>query len=332
MTRVIRPTALKRLKDTYRASGILLPRIERHVMRQSQMDVRPDNHSMKYLHPSDMAQADWCGRHDYYRIVGTPVERKDKGRNPSFRMENALAEGHTIGRKYTDWLWEMDALVGDWKCRECGHQWFAKAPKECQFCKSERLTYQEYTLRRERYMVEGHADAAIHFPDLRALGEVKSIGMGTLRFEAPRLYQRYLDGTKAEDIWDAISHPFGSHMRQGQLYLWMAWPNYEQIVFIYESKFTQQVKEFVVDYNKTFIAPVLETAKEVSQGVRAGVAPDRPHWATGPEGKVCASCSYRNTCWRIDGVQEAEGDSPALIQVRRAKPAARKRALRNASV
>ena len=82
-------------------------------------------------------------------------------------------------------------------------------------------------------------------------------------------------------------------MRQGQLYLWMAWPAYEQIVFIYESKFHQQTKEFVVDYNKSFIAPMLETAKEVSQGVRAGVAPDRPDWATGPEGKVCASCPYR---------------------------------------
>ena len=64
------------------------------------------------------------------------------GRNPSFRMENAFAEGHAIGRKYTDWLWEMGALVGDWHCRECGHQWFAKAPKECQFCRSERLTLQ----------------------------------------------------------------------------------------------------------------------------------------------------------------------------------------------
>ena len=119
-------------------------------------------------------------------------------------------------------------------------------------------------------MVEGHADAAVHLPDDRCLVEIKSIGIRTLAFEAPRLYQQYLDGKSAEDIWMSINHPFGTHMRQGQLYLWMAWPAYEQIVFIYESKFHQQTKEFVVEYNKTFIAPLLETAKDVSQGSTSG--------------------------------------------------------------
>ena len=59
-------------------------------------------------------------------------------------------------------------------------------------------------------MVEGHADAAVHFPDWRGLVEIKSIGIRTLAFEAPRLYQRYLDGESAESIWDSIGHPFGS--------------------------------------------------------------------------------------------------------------------------
>ena len=191
-------------------------------------------------------------------------------------------------------------LVGDWQCRECGHRWFAKSPTECQFCRSERLTYKEYPLRHERYMVEGHGDGAVHFPDWRSLIEIKSIGIRTLAFEAPRLYQRYLDGQTAEDIWRDITHPFSSHMKQGQLYLWMTWPAYEQIVFIYESKFHQQTKEFVVEYNKDFIAPFLEVAKEVSQCVRTGYVPDRPDWATGPDGKVCASCPYRTTCWSIE--------------------------------
>ena len=75
--------------------------------------------------------------------------------------------------------------------------------------------------------------------------------MRTLAFEAPRLYQRYLDGQSAEDIWFEINRPFPSHMRQGQLYLWMAWPVYERIVFLYEFKPTQQAKEFVVEYNKS---------------------------------------------------------------------------------
>lgn len=326
----IRPTALRRLKDTYRSRDILLPQIERHVMRTANGAARPADHSMEYMHPSDMCKAEWCGRHDYYRITGAPIGKATRI-NPSFRMSNVWAEGHHIHDKYQTWLWEMGVLVGTFRCRECGHHWYARSPKVCQFCRSERLTYAEYPMRHQRYMVEGHADAAVHLPDWRSLVEIKSIGLGTLQREAPRLHNRYMDGESAEQIWMSITRPFAEHMRQGQLYLWMLWPTYERITFIYESKFHQQTKEFVVDYNKSFIAPILEVAKEVSQGVRAGIAPDRPLWATGPEGKVCASCAYRSTCWSIDDQQPAATEAPgAQVRVVRARAAARNRALRKA--
>lgn len=330
MTRTVRHTALRRLKDTYRSkSGLLLPHIERHVMR-TMTGARPDDHSEKYMHPSDMVKGDWCGRHDYYRLVGTPASKVTVA-NPSFRMNNVFAEGHAIHGKWQTWLWEMGVLVGFFRCKECGHRWYAKSPVECQFCRSERLEYKEYPLHHERYMVEGHADGAVHLPEFRSLIEIKSVGLGTLAFEAPRLHQRYLDGQSAEEIWRDITHPFSSHMRQGQLYLWMAWPAYEQIVFIYESKFHQQTKEFVVDYNKKFIASILDTAHEVSQCVRTGHVPERPEWATGPDGKVCPSCPYRATCWSIDDEQRESAPSPTP-KVRRAKPSVRKRALRDAAV
>ena len=328
-TVTIRRTALRRLKDTYRTkSGLLLPHIERHVMRSLKED--PER-SSDVMHPSDMVKPEWCGRHDYYRIVGVSPEKTSQA-NPSFRMTNVFAEGHAIHGKWQTWLWQMGVLVGDWLCRECGHRWFAKSPTECQFCRSDRLTYKEYGLRHQRYMIGGHADGAVHFPDFRSLIEVKSIGIRTLAFESPRLYQRYLDGESAEEIWQAITHPFSSHMRQGQLYLWMSWPSYEQIVFIYESKFHQQTKEFVVEYNKDFIAPLLETAKEVSQCVRTGYVPDRPDWATAPDGKVCVSCPYRATCWSIEDDEQRAAGAESAPKIRRAKPAVRKRALRNATL
>jgi hypothetical protein len=328
LRRVIRATALDRLKNTYRGTGLLLPQIERHVMRS--IKENPER-SANMMHPSDMCKADWCGRHDYYRIIDTPVDKVSQA-NPSFRMQNVFAEGHAIHGKYQDWLYEMGVLVGMFRCRECGHRWYAKSPAECQFCRSERVSYMELPLHQTRYMVEGHADAGVHLAKERTLVEIKSIGIRTLAFEAPRLYNRYLDGDKAEDIWRDITHPFGTHMRQGQLYLWMVWPAYEQITFIYEAKFTQQVKEFVVGYNKNLIAPILETAKEVSQGVRAGVAPDRPLWADDPEGKVCHSCVYRSTCWQLGSTHGTTPQSSTPTPVRRAKPAARKRALREAAV
>jgi CRISPR/Cas system-associated exonuclease Cas4 (RecB family) len=325
VTRSLKSSALDRLKDTYKGKGVLLPRLERHVMR-SITGARPDDHSTGHMHPSDMAKKDWCGRHDYYRIIGTPPERKAQA-NPSFRMANVFAEGHAIGGKYIQWMWEMGILIGDFQCKDCGHRWGDISPSKCQFCLSESLVYKEYPLRRNRYLVEGHADAAT---TLECLVEIKSIGIRTLAFEAPRLYQRYLDGTKPEDIWFEMNRPFPSHMRQGQLYLWMAWPVYEQIVFIYESKFHQQTKEFVVEYNKSLIAPLLETAKAVTIGVEQGLPPTRPSWAESPEGKVCASCEYRRTCWSLVDGKKAD-DPTQSVSIKRATSYKRRRTLRRSA-
>jgi hypothetical protein len=278
------------------------------------------------MHPSDMCKPDWCGRHDYYRITGAPIE-KEQLANPSFRMSNVWNEGHLIQEKYERWLTEMGVLWGMWKCLECGHMFGALAPGICQFCKSPRLRYSEVPLRRNTMLVEGHADLGIHDLDgWTGLGEVKSIGIQTLRFEAPRLYNRYQDDNETlESVWWKINRPFPSHVKQGQLYLWLAWPRYERMVFIYESKWNQEVKEFVVEYNKDIIAPILETAREVSQCVRVGMVPDRPVWANEPDGKVCKSCEYRRTCWSLE--PEHVGEKSVRVLVRRTSTKKRKAAL-----
>ena len=270
-----------------------------------------------------MAKKDWCGRHDYYRIIDTPVEKTSKA-NPSFRMENVFAEGHAIHGKYQQWMWELGILIGDFQCKDCGHRWGDTSPEKCQFCLSDRLKYMEYPLQRKTMLIQGHADGAT---TLGCLVEIKSIGIRTLAFDAPRLYQKYLNGQSAEDIWFEINRPFPSHMRQGQLYLWLSWPLYEQIVFIYEFKPTQQVKEFVVEYNKSFIAPLLETARSVTSGVAAGLPPDRPSWAEGPDGKVCTSCEYRRTCWGITDDNEEADDPVQHVRVKRTTSAKRRRVL-----
>ena len=283
--------------------------------------------STKVMHPSDMSHKEWCGRHDYYRIIDTPIEKTSKA-NPSFRMENVFAEGHAIHHKYQTWLWEMGVLFGDWLCLDCGHRYGALSPTWCQFCRSPRLVYKELPLSRKQILISGHADAAVHNLDgWDGLVEIKSIGVGTLRFEAPRLYNLYEDGQAFEDIWWKISRPFNSHIRQGQLYLWMSWPRYEEIVFIYESKAHQQTKEFVVAYNKNLIAPLLETAREVTSAVRTGVPPSRPVWAENPDSKVCTSCEYRSTCWSIaSDTTQADDPSPG-VRIRRAKSGQRRRVL-----
>jgi len=324
LPRVLKPSALKRLKETYKSTDLLLPSLQRHVMKSSGVS----SHSTHMMHPSDMSHKEWCGRHDFYRIIGTPPE-KEAAANPSFRMENMFAEGHTIHEKYQTWLWEMGVLYGAWHCRACDLRWEGLSPEMCPACGSLRLAYKEVPLHRPGYLIEGHSDGAVHkLADWSGLIEIKSIGIGTLRFEAPRLYNRYQDGETLENIWWKINRPFTSHLKQGQLYLWMAWPRYEEIVFIYESKFNQATKEFVVGYNPTLIAPLLETARGVASAVRSGVPPPRPDWADQPDAKICHSCVYRRTCWSIDdGAAQEANDPSTAVKVRRAKPAVRKRQL-----
>ena len=178
---------------------------------------------------------------------------------------------------------------------ECGHHWFAKSPTECQFCRSERLTYKEYPLRHERYMVEGHADGAVHFPDLRSLIEIKSIGIRTLAFEAPRLYQRYLDGQSGRGHL-AMTSPTPSPAtcaRASCTCGWRGLPTSRSCSSTSPSS-TSRPRSSWSSTTRTSSLPLLEMAKEVSQCVRTGYVPDRPDWATGPDGKVCASCPYRN--------------------------------------
>ena len=329
MTRAIRPTALKRLKDTFKGDDVVLPSLYRHVMRMMSQGDPERRHDV--LHPSDMAGRDWCPRHDYYRIIDTPVE-KESTANPSFTMNNVFAEGHQIHGKYQTWLWEMGVLHGMWLCLSCSARWEATSPKFCPLCQSPRLIYREVPLHRE--LVGGHSDGAVHdLDDWSGLIEVKSIGMGTLRFEAPRLHQRYIDGETLENIWWKINRPFPSHIKQGQLYLWMAWPRYEEICFIYESKFHQQTKEFVVSYNPSLIAPLLESAREVAQAVLDGVASPRPEWAD-PDGRICKSCVYRRTCWQLgapDDDTQADDPTPA-VRVQRTTSAKRGKSLRSAGI
>lgn len=326
-TRVIRPSALQRLKDTYKdGKGIIIPHLARHVMQQ--LGAAEPDLTQDYMHPSEMSKSDWCPRHDFYRISGTPTTKVSQ-RNPSFTMENIFLEGHAIHRKYQTWLWEMGVLAGDWKCKTCGHRWGDVSPKVCQFCLSEAIHFVEVPLRHNEYRVEGHADGAVHASWYRGLIEVKSIGIRSLAFEAPRLYNLYEQGTSADEIWFGIKRPFNTHMRQGQLYLWMAQPAYDSIVFIYESKFHQRTKEFLVRYNKKLIEPILADAREVSHALKSGVEPQRPPWAESPESKICSSCPFKRTCWNMGALNGTASSSPTLI-VQRGNSAKRRRALRKA--
>lgn len=326
----ITPKAAERFKDTYKGSGLLLPAIQRHVMREAVS--RPSGRADDVMHPSEMCKRDWCSRHDYYRITGvTPQDAKES--NPSFQLENVFNEGHHIHRKYQNWLTEMGLLEGMWACRnaECAHYWWDTSPECCPVCFQLQPRYREIPFDSPDLMIKGHADGAVStggdWLDVEEpfLLEIKSVGVGTLMFEAPMLHQRYVDGASLDNIWRDIKTPFPTHIKQATLYWWLSGQKYKKILFIYECKWNQQVKELVVVPNVSWIQDLLEGAKEVVQGTRAGIAPYRPLWAD-PAVKKCAACPYANTCW--EHTDETKSTAAAPITVARSSSVRRKRAFK----
>lgn len=312
--RAVRPTGrLADLAATNKVETTLLGDIQKHLLHKS---TQPTDRRQDILHPSEMAKADWCPRQSYYRLAGaTPSEPQAK--KFSFQLEGIFAEGHEIHRKWQQWLTDMGILYGKWKCDLCGFHQHGTGPFDCEHC-GQRKAYHEVPLSaEEKYLIAGHEDGAVE--SINALVEIKSIGIGSLRFEEPQLLRKYqvetTDGRKIYDmdaLWKGLRRPLSSHIRQTAIYLAlcqeMGLP-FDKVVFLYEFKANQAVKEFTVKYNPAIAEPLLDQALDVKYALAQGrPVPRPPH--TGLDTKVCKECPFKTLCWGADATG-AETSSPS---------------------
>jgi hypothetical protein len=266
-----------------------------------------------------MAKSDWCPRQTYYRLAGASPE---KGRNFSAQLEGVFEEGHAIHAKWQKWLQQMGRLWGKWRCAECGWTVLATGGTlSCEHCDSRQpLEYREVPVEAEsEFLIAGHEDGAIE--DLNALVEIKSIGNGTVRFDNPELLKQFTvkteDGKTVIDtdgLWKALRRPFGSHIRQTQIYLRlcqeMGLP-FDKVIFLYEYKATQAQKEFVVKYNPEIAEPLFETALDIKYALKKGKPPPRPEF-TGQDKKVCKTdCPFFTLCWE-NTTDDTSSSTPGL--------------------
>jgi hypothetical protein len=321
---------LKAVRDlTLNNQTVILNDIQKHVLRQAAIDIDTER-DLTMLHPSEMCKRDWCWRADYYRISGVPVDPRTL--NPSFRLENIWTEGHDIHHKWQGWLWDMRILYGVFLCTSCDNRWWDCSPQECFFCDAPRgyLRYREIPLTAPHLNIIGHSDGGLMLDQFRLL-EIKSIGINSLRFDAPHLWDLYQRNETLDKIWMEINHPFPAHVRQGALYLYMATRGVDQvpipksIIFIYEAKWNQQVKEFEVTYSPRLVENMLTGAQMVTDSLSYNHPPQRPQWAVDSQVHTCRSCVYRRTCWKIRDHDRDESAS-APIPVKRAPVALRRRA------
>jgi hypothetical protein len=305
---VVKRASDKRLnnyKSTFRTETVLLGQLERHIMQRA-IEADPERRSDHVIHPSEIVKKDVCPRKIYYRISGN-AKPEFAEPNPSFWMERMFEEGHDIHGKWQGWLWDMGKLYGYFECIVCDAVWYGHSPDTCNKCGAPRqkLKYREVPVFSDRYLLGGHADGQVD----EGLVEIKSIGVGTVRIEAPGFYDSFQSGEwTLQQLWDNIRRPFPGHVKQGMVYCHCK--SVEQMVFIYECKWNQSVKEFTVRYNEAIIDRELDMCLDIKYAVAKERTPERPRWAH-PEASACKACPYRGACWN-----EGKAGRPRIKRVR----------------
>jgi CRISPR/Cas system-associated exonuclease Cas4 (RecB family) len=289
---------LKNYKKTYRSDNAILGAVERHVITRSFTDPERDP---GIIHASEISHNDTCRRAICYRLLKTPMEFDEV--DTSWWRERTFDDGHETHRKWQTWFWQMGKLYGYFECLVCDQQWFGRAPRECMACGAPqyKLRYKEVPVFDERHHVGGRADGLLD----EGLIEVKGIGLGSVRIEAPGFHDKFMDGHwTLQDLWNEIKRPFPSHVRQGMLYSF-ARGKTEKVNFIYECKWNQAVKIFTVSYNETVIEPVLEACKDIKYAVKKKRPLKRPKWAD-QKHATCRACPYQGTCWSGESQDKEE--------------------------
>jgi hypothetical protein len=272
----------KTVGETFRDNK-LTTRTARHVI------VAGDNSKhRKGIYPAEMSHGDKCVRAIHYRLTDVPPAPSPM----SIVTERIFDFGNISHGWWQKQWWDMGILKGDFACHGCGLVWEGLSPHECPRCGMGRafLIYREVPFKSEEYGVVGRADADT---TTDGLIEVKTVGVGSIRWEAPHLVQKH--GTDWDALWRDIKHPFPSHRKQGMLYCFFL--NREKIKFIYDPKFVSAApKEFDIVFNRDYIEDILQECLEINKRVADNLTPRRPPWAE-KNHRTCQRCPFKKTCY-----------------------------------
>jgi len=250
---------LKRFLDAKKSNPRLIGDIERHLLAKT-----PEVRRTDVLHPSEMAKSDWCLRASYFALSGVPVKKE----NPNLRLQSIFDEGHSIHAKWQNWFSEMGVLHGYWDLGTPNNKSWATSKD---LVGIPNKVYKEVPLVYDELRIAGHADGWIKGIGEDCLIEIKSIGAGTIRIEAPDLIAK-ADGD-LQAAWRSIRRPFSTHVMQGQIYLELMrrlGHDVKEIVFLYELKADQDYKEFVIKADFELVESKFLKAKRVCEAVEAG--------------------------------------------------------------
>lgn len=282
-TKTPKPTgALKKFVAAGKIPSRVIGSVERHVISKP----RDLSRRTDVIHPSAMVKGSWCHRGQYFELLG---HEPSKASNPaSLRQLLTFEEGHRIHHRWQGWLGDMGQLYGLWECPECRTREWGLGADSCA-CGGVYSQYREVPVRNEALRIQGHADGWLKGFGDDLLLEVKSVGEGTIRWEAPEMMKQYDNDFKK--VWSNLKAPFVTHIMQAQVYmklLELSNPDDhpKEALFVYESKPTQETKEFVIRKSDFGVTELFEHAAMIVAAVDAGIPPSCNVGGV----HMCASC------------------------------------------
>ena len=281
------------MRASMKSKSKLVPLLHPHLLREYQE--KNLHRDTEHFHPSEICKRDWCVRQSAYRMMG--YEQTNPEKPKPFKTLNIFEEGNRIHRKWQGWLKDIGLLQGQWYCTECENVWYGKP--SCPECNSKQVDYQEVPLYDEDQHIIGHADGHVELNGEDYLIEIKSVGIGTFRYENFPLFKKYADREiTADQMWNDVTRPFLSHLRQGSLY--MHCTGITKMIFLYEWKASQDIKEFVVSYKPEVVSGILSTCNTGLVHMGKGAIPPIPDWIDNKDHSACKYCTYRTICWSKD--------------------------------
>lgn len=277
---MISPKDMKRIMNSpFR----LLAPVEKHLIISNYE--KTSERDKLHLHPSEICKKDWCPRSSYYRIIGLP----EPARSLSLQTLNVFAEGTLIHEKWQKWL--LDTGV---------------------------LEQAEVPIYNEEHLIMGHADGVVADKKGRAVLEIKSVGVGTVRFEDYSLFAPYSrKEITIDELWASIKHPFPSHIRQAQLYMYCL--GIEEGIILYEWKATQDVREFSIQYQPELVEPILASCLTVVRALNDNTVPERPFWLD-KDNRTCKSCAFKEYCYESSDKQDRPSNEQVSTEVLITRP------------
>lgn len=290
--------------------------IDRQLLNQGIKEFESKERDYSHFHPSQWAKCHRQIAYHYYHAKGLiNVDRSSLSGVIQAQTQRIFGNGHYMHDRWRSYLEKTGTILGRWQCDNCStivgesDKLGVLKPDICQVCEKGSLKYQEVGFYDEETWWGGHVDAIIDVDlfkkytlDLftnNGKNENEIAGMQTTGVEDKYLIIDFktINPRQFKDL----NGPLPDHIVQMQIYLYLSGLKYGK--FLYEDKWTQSIKEYLVVRDDNFLSVEKEKALKLKMVLthtdsngRPNLLPKRAY--TSRTETECLRCKFRGHCWK----------------------------------